>query len=121
MTFDSTVDTFAASGKVRLLATTHGKRDPRFPDVPTISEAGFPDMTRPSWNGVLAPAGTPQDAIRVLNQAINRALADPDVKQRLNQMGLLSAGGEPRTLADQLASDTTFFKDAAKAANLKFD
>lgn len=121
MTFDSTVDTFATSGKVRLLATTHSERDPRFPDVPTISEAGFPSMTRPSWNGVFAPAETPQDVIRVLNQAVNQALIDTTVKQQLNQMGLLSAGGEAQALATQLASDTVFFHDAAKAANLKFD
>ena len=121
MAFDSTVENYTAAGKIRLLATTHSERDPRFPDVPTIGEAGFPDMVRPSWNGVLAPGGTPKEVLRTLNQAINKALADPTIKERLNQMGLLTAGGEPQALDTQLANDTDFFKNAAAAANLKFD
>jgi tripartite-type tricarboxylate transporter receptor subunit TctC len=121
LAFDSTVDALAESRRIRLLATTHAERDPRYPDVPTIAEAGLPQMTRPSWNGVLAPAGTPPEVVQILNRTLNQVLADPAVKERLHRMGLLPAGGAPRALSAQLTQDTTFFRDAAKAANLKFN
>lgn len=82
------------SGRLRALANTSDKRSPTFPDVPTIAEAGFPDMTVLSWYGFHVPAGTPPDLIRRIAEATGAAAASPEVRERL-----LSAGGEASFMA----------------------
>src|SRR5207302_7892767 len=64
-------------GNVRALAVTSGKRTQVLPDIPTMGEAGFPEIESDSWVGVLAPAGTPNDTIRLLHAAITRILEQP--------------------------------------------
>jgi tripartite-type tricarboxylate transporter receptor subunit TctC len=77
------------SGRLRALANTSDKRSRDFPDVPTIAEAGFPDMTVLSWYGFHVPAGTPPELVRRIAEATGAAAAAPEVRERL-----LSAGGE---------------------------
>lgn len=76
-------------GTLRALANVSGKRSVHLPDVPTIGEAGFPEVTTLSWYGLHAPAGTPDHVIRILSDAMAKAAATDDVKQRL-----INAGGE---------------------------
>jgi tripartite-type tricarboxylate transporter receptor subunit TctC len=82
------------SGKLRALANTGDKRSPGFLDVPTIAEAGFPDVTVMSWYGFHVPAGTPPEIVRRLAEATGAAAAQPEVRERL-----ASAGGEAGFLA----------------------
>jgi tripartite-type tricarboxylate transporter receptor subunit TctC len=77
------------AGKLRALANTSGKRSPLLPDVPTIAEAGFPEVTVESWYAFHVPAGTPREMIQKLSDAVGAAAASPEVQARLR-----SAGGE---------------------------
>ena len=77
------------AGKLRALANTSDKRSPQLPDVPTIAEAGFPDVTVLSWYGFHVPAGTPRDVIQRISAAAGAAAATPEVQGRL-----AAAGGE---------------------------
>lgn len=75
------------SGKVRVLATTGAKRSPSMPDFPTMAEQGVPDYSITAWMGINAPAGTPTDRIRVLHNAIRKAMLDPKVAASMNGAG----------------------------------
>lgn len=77
------------AGKLRALANTSDKRSPQLPDVPTIAEAGFPDVTVLSWYGFHVPAGTPREVIQKLSAAVGTACANAEVQSRL-----AAAGGE---------------------------
>jgi tripartite-type tricarboxylate transporter receptor subunit TctC len=77
------------AGRLRALANTSDKRSATFPDVPTIAEAGFPDVTVLSWYGFHVPAGTPPEIVRRIAEATGAAAAQPEVRERLS-----TAGGE---------------------------
>jgi tripartite-type tricarboxylate transporter receptor subunit TctC len=76
------------AGKVRALAVTSARRSPALPDVPTVNEQGFSGFDDLTWTAVLAPAGVPQDLVNRINSEVSRALASPDVRERLVQLGL---------------------------------
>ncbi len=103
------------SGKLRALANTGGKRSPLLPDVPTIAEAGFPEVTVESWYAFHVPAGTPREAVQRLSTAVGAAAAAPEVQARL-----ATAGGEAAFLGTTefesfLRSDTERWQRFAKA------
>ena len=75
------------SGKLRALAVTSAKRSAAAPDLPTMTELGYKDFDISSWFGLMAPAGTPAPIIDKLNAAVNKALAKPDVRKRLADLG----------------------------------
>jgi len=77
----------AQQGAVRALAVTGPRRAGAFPDVPTLSEAGFPGIDINGWIGLLAPAGTPADICAKLNAAVNAVVAKPSVERRLRALG----------------------------------
>ena len=80
------------NGKMRAIAVSADKRSPTLPDVPTIAEAGFPKGEFNFWVGLLAPAGTPKEIVARLNDEINKALATPEIKERLeNNLKILEA------------------------------
>src|SRR2546423_5128697 len=76
------------TGSIRAYAVTDRKRLSAAPDIPTVDEAGLPGFYMTLWNGLLAPKGTPKEAVNRLNAAVVEALADPAVKQRLVDLGL---------------------------------
>ena len=82
--------------KLRALATTSAKRLAFAPDIPTVAESGLPGYAFDSWFGILAPAGTPKEVVNALNAEIGKALASPDVRERL-----AAQGAEPRTSTPQ--------------------
>ena len=94
------------AGKLRPLAVTTAQRSPALPDVPTIAEAGVPGYEATSWFGLLAPAKTPAPVVAKLNAAILKALADPDVKNKLLEQGAEPAGETPAQFAAFIASET---------------
>ena len=73
------------------LAVASAERDPAIPDVPTFAELGFPGFLASSWAGFFAPEGTPEPVLQKLNAEINAALKDPDVKAKIDAMGLIIA------------------------------
>ena len=87
----------AAAGKISVLAVTTVKRVSSFPNVPTTLEAGFPDSEYNFWVGAFAPAKTPRAIVERLNAEIGKALADPDVRRKLANLG---GEIEPMTLAE---------------------
>jgi tripartite-type tricarboxylate transporter receptor subunit TctC len=84
-----------ASGQVRLLAVTTTKRSPLLPDVPTLAESGLPEFDIPFWNGIYAPAGTPQAIIDKLAAACAKAVRDPATVARFKDLGAEGIGSTP--------------------------
>ncbi|MET1114417.1 MAG: tripartite tricarboxylate transporter substrate binding protein [Comamonas sp.] len=107
------------AGKLRALAVASKARAPAVPDVPTFTEAGLPDFLITPWFGVLAPAGTPAAAVQTLNQAINRALQDPALGRRLEELGLVAAPGTPAALKRFLASETAAWAEVIRKNQIK--
>ncbi|MCD0504836.1 Bug family tripartite tricarboxylate transporter substrate binding protein [Bordetella petrii] len=83
----------ARAERVKPLATTGAERADAFPKLPTMVEAGYPGFVITNWYGVFAPAGLPKELTQRLNEAVNRALASPDVASKLADMGSAKAGG----------------------------
>jgi tripartite-type tricarboxylate transporter receptor subunit TctC len=105
--------------KVRALAVTTVKRSSAAPNVPTMAEAGFPDYQTSTWGGILAPAGTPKAVVDKLNAEINKALAAPDVRQRLADAGIEVGGGSPAQFTDFIASEMVKWGKVAKGAGIQ--
>jgi tripartite-type tricarboxylate transporter receptor subunit TctC len=93
-----TVAALVRGGQVRLIGVTTEKRLPQFPDVPTVSESGLPGFVFNSWFAVLAPAGTPKDIIARLNAEILKAVGDPEVRHKLEDLGFSVRGTSPEEL-----------------------
>jgi tripartite-type tricarboxylate transporter receptor subunit TctC len=110
---------FIATGKLRALAVTPGKRMAQLPDVPTLAEAGFPELTSFDWVGLAAKAGTPPAVIARLNAAIDKALKEPKVVEALAKIGSETAGGTPEQLGDLVKSQVALWGKVVKDAGLK--
>ena len=107
------------TGKLRGLATTGAKRTPATPDIPTIAESGFPGFEASSWFGVLAPAGTPKPVISRLHGDIVKALQQPDVRQRLENVGFEIVGSTPEAFAAYIRSEIRKWEKVVKASGAK--
>ncbi len=107
------------SGALRALAVTTAKRSAAAPDVPTMAEAGLKGYETSTWGGVLAPAGTPKDIVDKLNAEMNKALAAPDVRQRMLDAGIEPAGGTPQQFAGFIQSEMAKWGKVAKTAGIQ--
>src|SRR4051812_24974365 len=96
---------FIQAGKLRALAVTTARRSASVPDLPTVSEAGVPGFEAVTWHGVVVPAATPAPRVERLNRDIVRALAQPDLRERLAALGAELHPGTPREFADYIASE----------------
>ena len=112
---------YVQQGSVRMLAVLAAERSPIFPGVPTMKEAGFPNVHVENWYGMLAPVGTPQDIVTTLNAAINAQLATPSVKDVLTKQGLNTIGGPPSRLADLIKSEHARWPGIVSAAGIRAD
>jgi len=112
----ATVTALVRGGKLRLIGVTTPPRLPQWSDVPTVAESGLPGFTFNSWFTVMAPAGTPKDGIDRLNAEIRRALADPEVRDKLVDQGLTIRGSSAQELGlatrDQLARYARLIKES---------
>jgi tripartite-type tricarboxylate transporter receptor subunit TctC len=106
------------SGVVRVLAITSDRRFPGLPDVPTIAESGVPGYQASSWNAISAPAKTPRPIIERLNKEINAVLADPEVKAKLLELGVVARGGTPEDLKSLLVSDIEKWRGVIERAKI---
>src|SRR3954463_13493812 len=108
-------------GSVRPLAVTSAKRHPGFPDVPTMAEAGVPQMEVPVWTAFFVPAKTPPAIVARLQKEVARVVHTPEVRERFAAMGIEPVGGTAEELGRQVTSDIAKWKAVAKAANIKND
>ncbi|MCY1256534.1 hypothetical protein D9M68_80830 [compost metagenome] len=96
---------FVKQGKLRALAVTTARRASALPDIPTVAESGFPGYAFDSWFGVLAPAGTPKEVVDALNAEIGKALAAPDVRERLAAQGAEPKRSSPQEFAAYIQAE----------------
>ena len=92
-------------GSIRALAVTSAAREPSFPDLPTVA-ATVPGYEATAWFGVGMPKGTPREAIDKMNAAVNKALADPKMRERLAQLGGAPIPGTPEDFGKVIAAET---------------
>ena len=111
----------AKSGKVTVLATSGAQRSKVMPDVPTFKEQGFPDAVGQGWFAMYAPAKTPPAAIDEINKALNKALANPEVRERFAALGLDAGGGSPADLQKTMLEDTKRWSPIVKKSGFKAD
>jgi tripartite-type tricarboxylate transporter receptor subunit TctC len=121
ITFSSPASSIAQAkdGKLRALAVATGKRLSALPDVPTMAEAGFPEVEGNFWVGVFAPAGTPADIVALLHREISKSVALPDMKERLDALGFEPAATTPQEAAATLRSDSAKWAKVIQAAGIK--
>jgi tripartite-type tricarboxylate transporter receptor subunit TctC len=108
-----------ASGAIRLLAVSTAQREPQIPDVPTVAESGFPGFNVVTWNGLVAPAGTPRDIIDKIAGEIRRATDDPDFAGRLKGAGANPLGNTPDEFAAMIKVDIATWAEAVALTGLK--
>ena len=96
-------------GRLRALAATSAQRTPQAPDLPAVSEL-LPGFESNTWFGLYGPKGLPADVTARINAAINQALADPEVKERLARLGIEGVGGTPAQFANMAAVDAAKWK-----------
>jgi tripartite-type tricarboxylate transporter receptor subunit TctC len=110
----------ASSGAIRLLAVSSKDRARQIPDVPTLAESGFPGFDVLTWNGLMAPAGTPKEIIDKIAAEIGRAVKDPQFVDKLDQLGADPLGNTPAQFTAMVASETALWADTIKSLGLKF-
>jgi tripartite-type tricarboxylate transporter receptor subunit TctC len=108
-------------GRLRALAVSGKRRSLSLPDVPTMVEAGFTDMSGEQWIGALAPAGTPKEIVTLLQREIAKATASPDLKERFVSLGFTPVGNTPEEFAAFIRSEMETWGKVIRAGNLKPD
>ena len=106
-------------GKLKALAISATSRSPLAPDLQTIGEAGFPGFHSESWYGLVAPAGTPPEIVRRLQREAARAMAQPEVKERLAAQSVYGGGETPEEFATSLRNLMATYAAIAKETNIK--
>ena len=106
-------------GTVRALAVTSKTRSQIFPNVPTMAEAGYPEIEGDGWVGILVPAGTPAEIIAILYRDSAKILAQPDMKERLAALGYDVVASTPKEFAARIAVEIEMWAKVIRAANIK--
>jgi tripartite-type tricarboxylate transporter receptor subunit TctC len=110
-----------SAGSVRALAVTITTRIPELPDVPTLAEAGVPDVVGGTWLALMAPAGTPVPIVRKLEAACRQIGASDDFKARMKSLSGTPVGGSAEELTAQMRTELQRWAAVVKSANIKFD
>jgi tripartite-type tricarboxylate transporter receptor subunit TctC len=108
-----------ADGKLRSLAVMSRRRSQAVPDLPTIAEAGYPELDGDAWVGVLVPSRTPKDVVTLLHQEIVEIIALPEIRGRLLAIGLEPVGDSPEEFAAQMKVEMEKWAKVIRAANIK--
>jgi tripartite-type tricarboxylate transporter receptor subunit TctC len=109
------------AGKLRALAVTTARRDPRFPDVPTLAEAGVPGYSGTSWFTIAAPSTLPAAMVEKINKDLQKILASPDVVARFDTLGVNYTPNTPAEAAAFFRSETVKWNRVIEAARLQLD
>jgi tripartite-type tricarboxylate transporter receptor subunit TctC len=106
-------------GKVKALAFTGTTRSRDLPEVPTMPECGFPQLTSYFWQGLLAPAGTSNAVVERLRRAVHKSLSSAEVQAALEKLGLEPQVTSPEELSERLASEVRRWPPIVKAAGMR--
>jgi tripartite-type tricarboxylate transporter receptor subunit TctC len=109
----------AESGTIRLLAVSTASRATQLPHVPTFAESGFPGFNVMTWNGLMAPSGTPRDIVGRIAQEIREAASDPVFVRRLDGYGAAPLGNTPEEFRTMIAADTKLWAEAVKFSGIE--
>ena len=107
----------ARDGRLRVLAVTSERRNALFPEVPSLAEAGFPEVVAVSWTGVSAPAGTPAPVIARVQAEVSAAVRGP-LRPRLEELGLVPGGQPSDEFSAFVAAEVAKWRAVAQAANI---
>jgi tripartite-type tricarboxylate transporter receptor subunit TctC len=108
-------------GKLRALAVAPAQRVPSAPELPTVAESGLPGFSSEDWQGVLAPAKTPQDIVMRLNGEIHKVLGTAEVREKLDAQGFQVRLSTPQQFAELIRSESTKWAKIVKEANIRID
>jgi tripartite-type tricarboxylate transporter receptor subunit TctC len=108
------------SGRVRLLATTGARRDPQFPDLPTVADT-LPGYEITHWWGMAAPVHTPRAVVQRLNQALTKVLEHPDLSEQMRRQGAVLGGGSPEDFGRFIATERSRLGDVIRQAGIRLD
>ena len=100
---------------------TSSKRSPDLPNVPTIAESGYPNFEAPAWWAVLAPAKTPPDVLKRMNEALNTILKSPDIAKKLDAQGIDVVGGSADVARLFIDKQMDIWAKVVKDNNIKAD
>lgn len=109
------------SKRMRPLVVTTSKRSAELPDVPTVAESGYPGFDAPAWWALLAPAKTPPEIVRRMNEELNKALKQPDVAAKLAGQGISVIGGSPEIAKTFIDRQIDIWAQVVKDNNIKAD
>lgn len=116
----STVMPHIKSGKLRPIAVVEAERAKALPEVPTVAQAGLPGYAIPeSWLGILGPGGLPRDAVSRVNQATSTAIADPQVRSRVEALGYEVTGSTPEQFHKQIERTVEIYRRIVNTAGIK--
>jgi tripartite-type tricarboxylate transporter receptor subunit TctC len=110
-----------SEGKIKALAVTSPARLPELPNVPTVAESGFPGLELSVWTAMLAPAGTPPDIVEKLQDALQKALATPEIRQLFESRGYEVMAGSGPSLSRLMQQDVARYADVIKRAGAKIE
>lgn len=108
-------------GKLRALAVASTQRLPQLPDVPTMTEVGLPGVEINSWSGLLAPAKTPREIVERLQREVNKALASPDVNEKLSSQGAVVVSSTPAEFRNYLMQENLAYAKLIQSIKLSLD
>jgi tripartite-type tricarboxylate transporter receptor subunit TctC len=114
----ATVSSLIKAGKVRLIGVTTPARMPQYADVPTVAESGLPGFEFNSWFAMMAPAGTPKPILQFLSAEIDKALKDPEVRDKLIALGLTPRGTTPDQLGTAMRAQLSRYGKLIKQAGI---
>ncbi len=117
----SEVVSFAKGGTMRPLAVTTAERADAMPEVPTVREAGYPEVESTNWSGLVVPAATPPAAIARLNSELGQALRNAEIREKLKTYGMSPAPGTPETFGAFLQSESARYTKVVREAGIKGD
>ena len=109
------------SKRLRPLAVTTSRRNPNLPDVPTLAESGYPGFDAPAWWAILAPAKTPPDILKRMNDEVNKALKTPDVASKLAAQGIDVVGGSGDSARGFIDKQMDIWAKVVRDNNIKAD
>jgi tripartite-type tricarboxylate transporter receptor subunit TctC len=112
---------FIRSNQLRPMLATGAQRIPAFPEIPTAAEAGLPDFVITAWIGLFGPPGMPAEIVQRLNTALNQAVQDSTVRERITSQGDEPGGGTAEELAALLKSDHARWGEVVRANNIRAD
>jgi tripartite-type tricarboxylate transporter receptor subunit TctC len=109
------------SDKINVLAITGAQRHPALPQVPTMTEAGYPGLEANGWFGTFLPASTPKPIVDKLGAEIASIVKSPEIHKRLTEMGLIPVGSLPAEFKAQIEKDAVHWKNVVEAAKISLD